>query len=109
MYLVNATLIVALPVSETALRNHLMDSATPDDGLEHIYAEVGSSEARVVLFVRQDTPAAAARTAAQLCRRTIDACPPLAGWSLVNCVASTSSPIPPWLNPETPFNGHCGP
>lgn len=105
MYLVNATLIVALPVSDTDLCNHLTDSATPDDGLEHIYAEVGSGEARVVLFVRKDTPAAAERTAAKLCRRTIDVCPPLAGWSLVDCVASSRSPIPPWLNRETRLNG----
>lgn len=95
MYFVRASLMVVNPVSGADLRAHLVKAAVPEDGLEHVYAEVDAQEARLVLFVRQDSAAAAEHAATRLCRRLLAAGPCLVGWSLVACTASTASSVLP--------------
>lgn len=102
MYLVRASLAVVAPISDAALRAHLVLAAAPEDGLEHVYAEVGAHVARLVLFVRQDSAVAAERTAVRLCRRTLAAGPCLAGWSLVDCSAASGAAAFPLYRPPGP-------
>jgi hypothetical protein len=101
MYLVKADLMVAIPISDTDLRAHLVGAAAPEDGLEHVYAQVGTAEAKLVLFVRKSSAADAERTAVRLCRRTLATSPALIGWSLVGCAAASESFVPPWLDLDT--------
>jgi hypothetical protein len=95
MYLVRTSLAVMAPITDAALRAHLVLAAAPEDGLEHVYAEVGAREARLVLFVRQDSAVAAERTAVRLCQRTLAAGSCLAGWSLVDCSAASGAAVFP--------------
>jgi hypothetical protein len=107
MYLVRVSLMVRTPISDADLRAQLVRAAAPDDGLEHVYAEIDAHEARLVLFVRQPSAADAERAAARLCLRALAVGPCLVGWSLVLCTASTESSVP--LRPPAPCrNGQGG-
>ena len=88
MYLINSRLTAEdTHISASDLRRLLTDIADPDDCLEHLYAETGTREARLALFLCHPDLAAAESAAAGLCQRALSNCPELEGWSMDFCGA----------------------
>jgi hypothetical protein len=88
MYLINSRLTAEdARISADDLRRLLTDIAAPDDCLEHLYAETDRSEARLALFLCHPDLAAAESAAAGICKRALERCPELRGWSMEYCGA----------------------
>jgi hypothetical protein len=88
MYLINSRLSTEdRSINAADLRRLFTNIADPDDRLEHLYAETDSHEARLALFLCHPDLAAAESAAAGLCKRALERCPELRGWSMDYCGA----------------------
>lgn len=85
MYMINVRLAPGLrPLDDRELRRSVRAVVGTQDGVQHVYAEVGADGADLVLFVSASTQAAAHAAARRVVARSLRV-ESLRGWVIRDC------------------------
>jgi hypothetical protein len=74
--------------SAAAIEDMIWAAAVPQDCLEHLTVARGHDDLSVAVFVRARDLAHAGQQVDRLIRRMLGQAPPLAGWTVTECIAA---------------------